>query len=152
MGPWSLNHWTTREVPGPGDVNGSDAGWALKSHLHTSAPMPEALPWYENVWVGVLKAERSGAEPRCPCSHYNSQATPRFVRETSQDQKYRSAEPRLNHPLADPWAKALLLLFCVSGVVYHVTEFTMRETGLRTDARQDHGESGSWYPEETVWS
>lgn len=151
MGPWSLNQWT-REVPGPGDVNGSDAGWALKSHLHTSASTPEALPWYENVWVGVLKAERGGAEPRCPYSHCNSQATPRFVRETSQDQGCRSAEPRLNHPLADPWNKALLLLLCVSGLVYHVTVFTMGEAGLCTDARQDHGESGSWSPEETRWS
>ena len=105
MGPWSLNRWTTREVPGSGDVNGADAEWALKSHLHTSASVPEALPRYENVWVGVLKAERSGAEPRCPYSHYNSQVTPRFVREISQDQGCRSAEPRLNHPLADPWAK-----------------------------------------------
>ena len=152
MGPWSLNHWTTREVPSSGDVNGADAEWALKSHLHTSASMPEALPRYENVWVGVLKAERSGAEPRCPYSHYNSQVTPRFVRETSQDQGCRSAEPRLNHPLADLWAKALLLLLCVSGAVYRVTIFTMGKTGLRTDAREDHGESGSWSPEEIGWS
>lgn len=98
-------------------------------------------------WVGVLKAERSGAEPRCPYSHYNSQVTPRFVRETSQDQGCRSAEPRPNHPLADPWAKHCLYFsgFLAQFIVWQYSRWG--KTGLRLDgARQDHGESGELKP------